>query len=434
MADVKPFKGYRYKLNKPQDLGRLAAPPYDMLDESAIDKLYKKDDFNCVRITQNKHEISDTSNKDRHIRAADFFNSWCQQQILVQDPQPSLYIYEQEFDDVTGRETKRHTRTGIICLIKLADFQEGIVLPHEYTLSGPKQDRYDLLDAARVNTGQIFGLVSDDGDVYGLIRNMKEESSFEGSFNDENGVVHNLYKYEDTAKISSFVQMMKEKNILIADGHHRYETALNFYRNEKDERYAYTMMTFVSMADPGLVIRPFHRLIRKTDKEINMKIRLSEFFEFENYGIAASDKIAEFITDSKADGMLFLDSSDNYLYKIKLSENGENFLLENGEQRSERWKHLDVSIINSIVINRILGLPLDGKVLHDQIEYINDPVTGYEKLQDQDSFYGGFFIRPLSIRTIYDIVAEGERMPQKSTNFFPKLYSGLVFNKLGKSE
>lgn len=434
MADIRPFKGHRYKLGNPQDLGRFTAPPYDMLSDSMIDDLYKKDAKNCVRITQNKREESDTCNKDRHVRASKNFNAWCQEQVLVQDSVPSVYLYEQEFEIPVGNEIKKYTRTGVTCQIKLVDFSEGVVLPHEYTLSGPKQDRYDLLDASRVNTGQIFGLISDDGDVYRLIKEMKNEASFEGSFSDVNGVVHNLYKFDDPSKISSFVQSMKERTILIADGHHRYETALNFYKNEKNEEYAYTMMTLVSMADPGLVIRPFHRLIKKTENLVNIKAGLSEFFDFEDLGNADSSTIASFVGDPASEGMLFLDSSDNRLYKVKLSSGGEKFLSGNGVEMSDGWKHLDVSMINAIVIGKILGLPLDGKVLHDQIEYINDPVSGYERLQDKDTFYGGFFIRPLSIKTIHNIVAEGERMPQKSTNFFPKLYSGLVFNKLEKCE
>lgn len=434
MADIKPFKGYRYNLKNPQDLGKFTAPPYDMINKTSIDKLYEKNAYNSVRITQNRPEESDICNKDRHLRAARLFNLWCDQKVIAQDSEESIYIYEQEFEIPDGAETKKYTRTGIICLTKLVDFKEGIILPHEYTLSGPKQDRYDLLNATKVNTGQIFGLVSDNGDVYDLIKEMKEEASFEGSFSDENGVSHNLYKYTNSSKILQLVQKMKEKTVLIADGHHRYETALNFYRNEKNENYAYTMMTLVSMSDPGLVIRPFHRLIKKTEDQVNIKMRLSEFFSLENYGNADPRKIADFIKNSKTAGMLFLDSSDKQLYNIKLSENGERYLSENEDNRSRQWKHLDVSVINSVVINKILGLPLDGKVLHDQIEYVNDPVSGFKRLENRDLFYGGFFISPVSITTIHDIVARGERMPQKSTNFFPKLYSGIVFNKMEKSE
>jgi uncharacterized protein (DUF1015 family) len=429
MAEIKPFRGVRYKLDKPQDLGKLIAPPYDMIDAAMVDRLYEKDPLNAVRIMQNRPEPADTCNKDRHIRAAGIFRDWYSKGILKLDDAPSVYVYEQTFS--TGGS--EYVRTGVVVLAKLVDFEEGIVLPHEYTLSGPKQDRYELLDAARVNTGQIFGLISDkSGDIYSIIRSLKSDKP-DGEITDENKVIHRLYRCTDMNKINSLIAASADQTILIADGHHRYETALKFYRDQNNPDYSHVMMTIVSMADPGLIIRPFHRLIRKDgQKNISFFDGLKTYLNFREIGPAQEKDISEFLNNKHSEGMLYLDSESQRLYSITLSEEGENLLKRVNPEHSMLWKHLDVAVINTIVINTVLNLPLDGKVLHDRVEYVNDFRDGIKQLVDKQSFYGGFFIKPVSIDTVQKIVSGGERMPQKSTNFFPKLYSGLVFNKLDK--
>ena len=429
MAVIKPFKGYRYTLASPEDLGRFVAPPYDMLDSTMVNNLYEKDPCNTVRITQNRPEETDVSNKDRHIRAAKFFDEWIHNGVLSRDTEPSVYIYEQKFETVVGKEKRMVSRTGVVVLVKLVPFEDGVVLPHEYTLSGPKLDRYELLDATRVNTGQIFGLLQDEGDLYSILQSMKQGAPV-GVTTDENGVHHTLYTCSDTALIATLVAAAGDRSILIADGHHRYETALNFYRDTGSEEYAYTMMTLVSMADPGLVIKPFHRLIRRIGSVDNLNEELSRYFTIQEIGPADSNTIYSFLGGELDAEMVYVDSAKQRAYKLSLSKDGEQYLNSAPSDHTSEWKHLDVSKINLITVRGIFNLPLDGKVLHDVIEYVNDPIGALQRLTDTDVFHGGFFIKPVQISTIRDIVAGGERMPQKSTNFFPKLYSGLVFNKL----
>ncbi len=431
MAQIKPFNGYRYRLAQPQDLGRFIAPPYDMLDNSMIDDLYNKDPHNTVRITQNRPEPTDTCNRDRHERAASFFRNWVEKGVLVRDDEPSVYVYQQKFESKIGNESMTFERTGVVILIKLEEFENGVVLPHEYTLSGPKIDRYELLDATRVNTGQLFGLLSDDGDAYRIIKSMISGEP-DGFTVDQNGVHHKLYRCSDREKIEKLIEAVKNRTVLIADGHHRYETALKFYRDHgSDERYAYTMMTLVSMSDPGLLIRPFHRLIKKTGTGVaSMKNSLSGFFNVTELGGIKAETVYDFLSGKTDYGMLYVDSESGSISALSLSSEGENFLKQAERERSDTWKHLDVSVVNLIAVRGILGLPLDGKVLHDVVDYVNDPAEGLLKLKNAQEYYGGFFIRPVSIGTIHSIVEGGERMPQKSTNFYPKLYSGLVFNSL----
>jgi len=436
MAAIKPFKGYRFALDKPESLAPLCAPPYDMIDDAMIDALYDKHPNNVVRITQNRREPADAANKDRHVRAARFLADWVDRGIITQDAGDSVYVYSQRFTVTQNGKPETYERTGICALVKLVGFEEQVVFPHEYTLSGPKQDRYELMETTRANTGQIFGLATDaDGALYALIREMTGAAGQAvGVFTDENGVTHTLYRCGDAGLIDKAIELMKPRTILIADGHHRYETALRFWRdNGSDPALSHVMMTLVSTADPGLVIRPFHRLVRKSDRGRavgSMKSELAAYFDLEPLGKASAEGVDAALARTPAE-IVFWDCASEELYGLRLNAGGDKFLSGVMPEQSEAWKRLDMSKINCVIISGILELPLDGHVLHDIVNYVNDSGDGAKRLAEaRDEFYGGFFIRPVSIDVINDTVKGGERMPQKSTNFFPKLYAGLVFNRM----
>ena len=436
MADIKPFKGYRFALDNPEQLGSFCAPPYDMIDEPMVDALYAKHPNNVVRITQNRREPADAANKDRHVRAAGFLNAWIDKGVIKRDESDSVYVYRQRFT-VAGQDGKpaEYERIGVCVLVKLVGFDEHIVFPHEYTLSGPKQDRYELMETTDANTGQIFGLATDDdGSLYAHILKISGAAALVGTFTDENGVVHTLYRCGDAALIAEAARLMKTRNILIADGHHRYETALRFYKDRGSEDFSHVMMTLVSMADPGLVIRPFHRLVRRSGQGRtveNMKAELAKYFDLEPLGKVSAQRVSDTLTQKPATEIVFWDCANGDLTGLRLNAGGEEFLSRVMPEQSLYWKHLDMSKINCVIINGILELPLDGHVLHDIVHYVNDVEAGAERLScGGGEYYGGFFIRPVSISVINETVKGGERMPQKSTNFFPKLYSGLVLNKM----
>ncbi|MCL2182695.1 MAG: DUF1015 domain-containing protein [Chitinispirillia bacterium] len=450
MADVKAFKGYRFKLGIPDDLGRHCTPPYDMIDDAMVDRFYDLHEHNVVRIIQNRREDADAANKDRHVRAAAFLKEWVDKGVIVQDAADSVYIYRQQFTVERGGKPVTYERTGICVLLKLVDFEEQIVLPHEYTLSGPKQDRYELMETTNATTEQIFGLAADgDGALYSLISEVAASSLLKGTFTDGDGTVHSLYQCTNAAQIAKTVELMKTRSILIADGHHRYETALRFWRERQPKwfnpftwfkdagAFSHVMMTLVSMADPGLVIRPFHRLVRKTGEgrtAESMINELAKYFDMEVLGSASAAGVDNALSADAGSGaaeVVYWDRASGELFGLRLNAGGEEFLAGAMPEQSAAWKRLDVSKINCIIINGILDLPLNGHVLHDIVHYVNDTSAGAKKLlEDGNDYYGGFFIRPVSINVINDTVKGGERMPQKSTNFFPKLYSGLVFNRM----
>jgi uncharacterized protein (DUF1015 family) len=433
MAEIIPFRGLTYTLTATNDLGRFAAPPYDMIDTGMIDALYAHDPHNVVRIIQNKKQPQDTANMDRHLRAAELFKQWENDGTLHQDTQPSVYIYQQHFNITEGSRVVAHTRTGVVALVKLVDFDAGIVFPHEYTLTGPKADRFELMQATKSHTELIFGIVPDSDRSFFSAISAAVPQECRGCFTDTFGVQHNLYQTDNAGDIAAIVSAMANETILIADGHHRYETALKYSQEHTDPRYGYIMINLVSMADPGLVIRAFHRAIKKYPgtETISVLDKLSSYFSLSNLGTADMHGVNSFLESGDSSAMLYVDAQTRTMFSVTLNEAGNAFLAHNPRGMSQQWNTLDVSKINSIVVNGILGLPLDGTTLHDVIDYRNDATLALESvLTNVAGYHGVFFIKPVGIGTINNIVSGNERMPQKSTNFFPKCYSGLVFNDM----
>jgi Uncharacterized conserved protein len=431
MAHIQPFKGLHYRLENPEDLGRFVAPPYDMLDGAMIDGLYAKDPSNVVRIIQNKKESTDASNVDRHKRAAAFLNQWTKDGTLIRDKKPSVYIYQQRFDGLSGA----CRRTGVIVLVKLVDYEDGVVFPHEYTLTGPKIDRYELLQATKSHSELIFGIVPDEDHRFFSAISSAKPAPCLGRFIDNDGVCHTLYHNDDPSFFASLSGALSDKTILIADGHHRYETALKFFHDTKNPSHGYVLMSLVSTADPGLVIRAFHRMLKKYPgtEALDVCRMLSAYFDLTDLGPAGLEHINHFLEAPAATShqMLYMDARSLHLFGMDLNQAGEEFLAGQSRGMSALWNHLDVSKINSIVVNKLLNLPLDGKILHDVMDYVNNSKAAFEKVRSEaPAYHGVFFIRPVDIGTVNSIVSGKERMPQKSTNFFPKCYSGLVFNTM----
>ncbi|MFW5775632.1 MAG: DUF1015 domain-containing protein [Chitinivibrionales bacterium] len=426
MAEITSFSGFRYALDKPHDLGALVCPPYDMVDKNMIEQLYAKDPHNAVRLIQNRPEDGDSANKDRHARAAMLLQQWIENGTLSKENAPAIYQYRQRFT-IDG---ETFTRTGFVARIKLVEFSEGVVFPHEYTLSGPKRDRFELLEATHCNTGQIFGLVPDEGELYQAIESISADTV--GAFTDATGVEHQLAAVTDQQTIEKLQRLMQDRMILIADGHHRYETSLEYARTSSRPGAEYVMMTLVSMADPGLVIRPFHRVVKRNDLTAPFTgiAELKRFFDTTDLGETDFSIVDQFLSTSNEFEMIFLDRLSGRLYGLNTNAGGQRYLKENAEGMSDRWNQLMVSKINRLCVGGIMKQPLDGAVLHDVMDYSNDASRTYERVLSDEGVLGAFFIKPVDIDTVRDIVKGGERMPQKSTNFYPKLFSGLVFNKL----
>lgn len=447
MATINPFRGLRYNPESVENLADVVTPPYDVIDPAAQERYYQKHPYNIIRLEYGKTYPDDGDNNNRYTRAAADFNKWINENVLDPENEPALYLYEQEFT-VDG---ERKIRTGFICAVKLEPYEKGIVLPHEETLPKHKADRLSLMRACSANFSPIFSLYADpESAVTATLREVSKRLP-DASFTDENGEMHRLWVVVDTAAIERVKQLMADKRIFIADGHHRYETALN-YRAERekadpspsgnpDPAYNYVMMTLVNLYDPGLVVLPTHRLVKNAGENdiAALPTRIQENFLLEEYPpVSGRDDFKEFLAELSRRG---LDPSGRllhrhafgiylggrlYLASLK-NENELGSLMQQG--KSPAWQGLDVSVLHSLILEKYLGIGEELRARGDHITYSREE-EGALAAVDRGEFQAAFFMNPTLVEEVTNVAGNGEKMPQKSTYFYPKLITGLVINSL----
>ncbi|MHB0975612.1 MAG: DUF1015 domain-containing protein [Candidatus Aquicultorales bacterium] len=429
MADIKAFKGIRYDIEKVEACEAVVAPPYDVITKEEQSALIRRHKFNVVRLILPQEMPGDSAAGNRYTRAASLFEAWLDKGVLRRDGEPSVYVYEQDYES-EGRGLRR---TGFIALAKIEDFATGKIKAHERTLAGPKADRLNLLRATKANLSQVFSLYWDvDRETDALLAaavNRQPDLGFVYQ-----SVGQRLWRVSDPSVIGELTRVMADKSLFIADGHHRYETALN-YRNEMRERtgiktgdapFDYVMMMFVNMESEGLTILPTHRALRNLPKinEEKFRLNLEHFFEVRPME-SLEALIAEMkrLEDRHAIGAYI--GRKSYTLLTVRDEDAISEAIDGDHSRD--WRLLDVSILHSIVIGRVLGLR--GTNMENSIKFIVDPREAV-KAVDDGAYQAAFLLNPTKIEQIRSIADKGETMPQKSTYFYPKLLSGLVFNKL----
>ncbi len=445
MAHIIPFKGILYNKEKIRDMKDVVAPPYDVISPAEQEELYKRHENNVVRLILGKESNSDTPDSNRYTKARDSFDSWQRDSILIKDAFPSIYVYSQEYHlgETEGFEKKR--RLGFIALSKLEDFGEGKIHPHENTLAKPKEDRLKLMQHCNANFSSIFGLFSDPSKrIDSVLKDYMRHSPLYDMVDDA-GMRHTLWAIRDNRAIQIITSVMSDKQIFIADGHHRYETAIN-YRNEMrrklpnfsgEELYNYVMMYFTNTNSEGLSILPIHRLVSNLSdfdkKEIVEKA--GEFFNIEKLSFNESDEKTakqKLFSDMKERGEnehifgMYL-GSDEYLLLTLKDEDVLDRLITNSRHPS--WKKLDVTILHTLLIDKVLRISEKSLAEQKNITYT---ISGDEAIKDVKAgkYQIALFLNPTKIEEVKDVAASGEKMPQKSTFFYPKLLSGLVMNKL----
>jgi uncharacterized protein (DUF1015 family) len=422
MAHIIPFKGIRYSQAK-VDIKRVVAPPYDVISPEQQKSLYEESPYNIVRLILGLEE-------DRYTSAAENYNRWRKEKILIQDPLPAIYLIAQTF---RGEDGSKVVRKGFIGACELVDLDKGIVLPHEKTLSKPKADRFNLMKATAANFSQIFGLYADPENALGKLisRTMEYEPHVDVTFEDVRNRLWIIAKNDDIALIQKHLE---NKQILIADGHHRYETALA-YRDlrKKDntshtgtERYNYVMMFFTNMYDEGLVIYPTHRVLHSMP-EFNPDRLL--------------DDIKKFYSVKEVDGPDTLKESlkTKERYAFGLAIPGRQYLFSLDEFTAVdsimpsglpvELKALDVTVLHTHIFGSLLNISVEAqeqKLYLDYIKDFDDTISAVESRKVQ----AGFLMNPTPIDQVRDVAKAGFTMPQKSTYFYPKLISGLVINPL----
>ncbi len=445
MAKIIPFKGILYNKEKIRDMKDVVAPPYDVISPAEQEELYKRHENNVVRLILGKESNSDTPDNNRYTKARDSFDSWQRDSILIKDAFPSIYVYSQEYHlgETEGFEKKR--RLGFIALSKLEDFGEGKIHPHENTLAKPKEDRLKLMQHCNANFSSIFGLFSDPSKrIDSVLKDYMRHSPLYDLVDDA-GMRHTLWAIRDNRAIQIITSVMSDKQVFIADGHHRYETAIN-YRNEMrgklpnftgEELYNYVMMYFTNTNSEGLSILPIHRLVSNLSNFDKEKIveKAGEFFNIEKLSLNESDEKTvkqKLFTDMKERGEeehifgMYL-GNDEYLLLTLKGEDVLHRLITNSRHPS--WKKLDVTILHTLLIDKVLGISEKNLAEQKNITYT---ISGDEAIKDVKAgkYQIALFLNPTKIEEVKDVAAAGEKMPQKSTFFYPKLITGLVMNKL----
>jgi len=419
------------------DVSKCIAPPYDVIGHAEQQRLYQKSKYNIVRITKGKTTHFDNPDNNQYTRAADYLNTWLKKGILKQDQSEAIYAYLQDFQ-LAGRNFQR---SSFVALARLEEFGKT-VRPHEETLEQPKIDRLNLKRATVAKFGLVFMLYEDEQKVADKIIEKATAQEPLINFTDEQGVQHRLFAIAVQDDIDAITKAMLDKVCIIADGHHRYETALNYYKETARPTAAYQMSAFVNIRQDGLVILATHRLVGNL-KNFHLEqfiTSLKENFEITEYPFNSPQAKAdakrrvfaqmknEYETDKTTFGIY---SGGNTFYIATLKN--RQAMDSAAPNMSRPWRSLDVSVLHKLILEKLLGIGEKQLADGTNIEYIKDIGNAVDesiKKIDLGQKQVVFFVNPTKMKQIQMVTAAGEKMPQKSTFFYPKMYTGLTINKL----
>ncbi len=437
MPQIAAFRGLRYDLGHVGSLSDVIAPPYDVIGPELQDELYKKHPANVIRLILNRDEPGDDESHNRYSRAARFLKNWQQEGVLQPDPSPALYVYHQVFE--YGGQS--FTRRGFMGRMGLQRFGEGNIYPHEETHASAKADRLKLTMACRANLSQIFGIYPDpENEAQSLLEDaIVGVTPLEAT--DHLGVVHRMWPITDAPVVARVVSIMADKPMFVADGHHRYETACN-YRDKLaadgplDPQHPanFVLTMCISMNDPGMIVLPTHRLFRglpelTTDQ---LQAKLAGLFDCKvaSAGPEAADDVWTNIEVEGNQGQFGLyTGADNQWLLASLTEAGQRRMAEVASDHSHDWQGLGVSILQRLILETLLEAKDLPKPTY--VHLIEEVIAGLTHGDPDGNRYPlTALVMPATVEHIRIISEHGERMPAKSTYFYPKLLSGLVIHPL----
>jgi len=446
MVTVKSFRGTRYNSQLIENLRLVIAPPYDVISEEEQDYYYRLYKYNVIRLILGKEQMGDDEYNNKYTRAAGYLSSWRQEGILIDDVRPSIYLYEQTFKDDEGKE---RVRLAFFCLVKLEEYNQGNILAHEATKKEPKIDRLNLLRATRANLSPILGLYPDENrEVEELLRAEMQKRPREKVV-DKDGIQHRIWVVSKKNFIERIQSLMSKRFVLIADGHHRYETAL-LYRKEMREAdgsesrgerpFDYVLMCLTNMDSEGIAILPTHRLLhRDLGRDVNIKDvveELSNYFDVIkdkvnlNSPKRAEEAIRAKMRDLSKKGPSFaMVSPPNHIYYAILKPEVDPSILVETDVFSPEVKRLDVTLVDYYVISQLwVGNP--QVELEDDEKFYTHSIRETLNCIKERKACVAFLLNPPSISDIKRVVKQGELMPPKSTYFYPKVPSGLVMRDM----
>ena len=445
MAVVAPFKALRFDQGRISSMGKVVTPPYDVINPQQQDAFYQSDPYNIIRIELNRHSARETAENNCYGRAAAHLRDWLALGVLKRDEQAAFYVNETTYVDVDGRT---RTRKGFFTALKLEDFSSGVVRPHEMTFTGHKEDRLKLTKATGSNVSPIFALYPDDENQVHQVLEAGCRKEALADFLDPAGLRQRLYAVDDPQACLEVQRMMSDKVVFIADGHHRYETGLN-YRNHMREIYPergdkatfnYVLTYLCSMNDPGLTVFPCHRMLPRLDgfDPRDFLPAAEPYFTWREIPIAGDPGAArELLGQALAEaggrrpsiGLVSHDSDRFYVLSLKEGVRRSGTL----DVAEEALRDLDVIVLTDLVLDKILGLDNEARDQLHTIKYVSrmDEVVD-EVLSGQSKL--AFLLNPTKVSQVQAVAEQGLVMPRKSTYFYPKVLTGLVLHLMIPTE
>ncbi|MCF8382313.1 MAG: DUF1015 domain-containing protein [Chlorobium sp.] len=423
MPEIQPFRAIRYNPETAGDAAKLICPPYDVIAPSMQEELYGSSPYNAIRL-----ELP--MEADPYGAAAERLEEWLRSDVLVREEEPAIYPYSQTFTDLEGNT---HTRCGFFAAMRLHEFAEKKVLPHERTLSGPKADRLNLFRKTRTNISSIFGLYADEEAVADrLVAGYAEtrEPLFDAVFQ---GVRNRLWRIVDPELVEGIQQALAQKSVYIADGHHRYETGLNYLRERAqanpehtgNEPYNFILVYLNNIYDKGLVVFPIHRLVHSLENFDASRLRelLEEQFAVTDLdGRAELKAYLEAASSSYAYGVVTTD------YVLGITLKGDPAELIDGAI-APALRRLGLVVLHEVVLARLLGIGQEAMAKQSNLVYVKDDGEVFDAVAS-GRVQAGFVVKPVTVQQVLAVSESGGVMPQKSTFFYPKIMTGLVFNPL----
>ena len=428
MTIIKPFRGYRYNPKAVGDLSRVITPPYDVINRDQQASYYKTHPYNFIRLDLGKTSPKDNEKNNRYTRAGIFLEEWIDKGILVRDLRESVYVYDQEYID----DGKKRRRLGFISLARLEEDRTKGFLPHERTFRGPKLDRLNLMRETGANMSPIFSIVLDENKkIINILKDFARKSKpvFDVKFD---GTRNRIWLMDDPVAIKRLKVSIKDKRALIADGHHRYEVALEYKRYMLKHKAAagpdalnYVMMYFATSDPSGFAILPTHRMVEGISAESFRRNldKISKFFDIIHLG--SKDKMfARMRAEGRHTIGVYMGGLRDYLC-LSLKRRDASGLIKS--KNSAYWRNLDVVILHRLVFEKALGIR--GEKAERMISFTRDPNVAFEWAASGKE-RAAFFLNPPALDEIKNIVKRRERMPHKTTYFYPKPPSGMVINKI----
>lgn len=425
MAIVKPFKGYRFNCGKTGEISECVCPPYDIISDAQRTEYIKNNEYNIIRLELPKGE-------DMYNQAAKILDEWKASCAMERESKPALYIYEEEFTAYGQRKSIK----GIICTVKIEEFSKGVVLPHEFTLSKAKEDRLNLMKATNCNFSQIYSLYMDNGKNTTAKMDALSKGAPEIEFTDNDNVIHRMWTVTDEAAIAEICDDFEERKLYIADGHHRYETALNYRNYQREQGNAkegdacdYQMMMLVDMEHPGLVVFPTHRLVRDLSDFNSQKVLedCKAYFDVtEKSGVSSMEAELDKLYRAGEKAFGFYTGGEQWTQLVLKDKDIIKTLLPNA---SKATQNLDVTVLHALILEKIFGIDAENMANQINLTYTKIFEEAISSVKEGNS-QCAFILNPTRVTEIRDVASAGEKMPQKSTYFYPKMITGLVINEL----